>query len=239
MPTYIVTGANRGLGLEFVRQLAKDSANTIIATSRSSSTDLTDVKKVGSKTTHFLTCDTGSLDSIKSFVSEVKSQLSGTKIDYLINNAGINTVPEQTALSINPSDLDEQIRVNVIGPAKTTQFLLEAGLLADNVRIVNMSSGLGSMAVSLSITPRKCATYSISKAALCALSVQQSGEVREKLKGAVVVAMDPGWVKTRMGGEGAVLEPEESIGGMLKCIHGLGEGENGKFFTYTGVEVPW
>ena len=51
--------------------------------------------------------------------------------------------------------------------------------------------------------------------------------------------MDPGWVKTRMGGEGAMIEAEESIGGMLRCVHGLGEGDNGKFFTYTGKEVPW
>lgn len=130
--------------------------------------------------------------------------------------------------------------MNVIGPAKTTEFLLGAGLFAPDARIVNMSSGLGSMAVSLSISPRKCATYSISKAALNALTVQQSGEVVEKLGGgAVVICMDPGWVKTRMGGSGAVLEPEESIGGMLKCIHGLEEGSNGKFFTYTGKEVPW
>ena len=103
-----------------------------------------------------------------------------------------------------------------------------------------MTSGLGSMHVSLSITPRKCATYSISKSALNALTVQQSGELREKLgPKCVVVCMDPGWVKTRMGGEGAVLEPEESISGMLKCVQGLGEGDNGKFFTYTGKEVPW
>ena len=55
----------------------------------------------------------------------------------------------------------------------------------------------------------------------------------------VVVCMDPGWVKTRMGGEGAVLMPEESIGGMLRCVHGLKGEDNGKFYTYTGEEVPW
>lgn len=102
-----------------------------------------------------------------------------------------------------------------------------------------MSSGLGSMAVSLSIEPRKAATYSISKAGLNALTVQQSGEVAQKLGRGVVICMDPGWVETRMGGSRAVLEPEESISGMLKCIHGLEEGSNGKFFTYTGKEVPW
>ena len=102
-----------------------------------------------------------------------------------------------------------------------------------------MTSGLASMSVSLGISPRRCATYSISKAALNALTVQQSGHVREKLSEVVVVCMDPGWVKTRMGGDGAVLMPEESIGGMLRCVVGLGEGDNGRFFTYTGEEVAW
>lgn len=240
MPTYIVTGANRGLGLEFTRQLAQSADNTIIATSRSSSSDLSDVKKVASKTTHFLICDTGDVSSIKSFAEEVKKTLEGKKIDYLINNAGINSKPEQTALSIGPEDLYEQMRVNVIGPAKTAEFLIAQELLAPNAKIINMSSGLGSVQVSMNITPRKCATYSISKAALNSLTAQQSGEFREKLgKECVVVSMDPGWVKTRMGGAGAVLEPEESIGGMLKCVHGLKTEDNGKFFTYTGKEVPW
>jgi NAD(P)-dependent dehydrogenase (short-subunit alcohol dehydrogenase family) len=233
------TGANRGLGLEFVRQLSLDESNTILACVRTLSSDLGDLMKVASSSTKILTCDTGSLGSIRSFVSEASKALNGAKIDFLLNNAGINSVPEQTSLSIDPSDLDENIRVNVIGPAKTTQFLLEAGLLSPSARIVNMSSGLGSMAVSLSIEPRKCATYSISKAALNALTVQQSGEVREKLGKAVVVCMDPGWVKTRMGGKGAVLEAEKSIGGMLKCMHGLTDESNGKFFTYTGEEVKW
>jgi len=233
------TGANRGLGLEFVRQLSQSDDNTIFACVRSSSADLGDLKKAASPSTQILTCDTGSQDSIHSFVTEAGKALNGSKIDFLLNNAGVNSVPEQTSLSINPADLDENIRVNVIGPAKTTQFLLEAELMSSSARIVNMSSGLGSMAVSLSIEPRKCATYSISKAALNALTVQQSGEVREKLGKAVVICMDPGWVKTRMGGVGAVLEPEESIGGMLKCVHGLTDESNGKFFTYTGKEVPW
>lgn len=203
MATYLITGANRGLGLEFVRQLAQNQDNTILACARSSSSDLTDLKKVASSKTHFLTCDTGDLSSIQTLPDQI-SKL-GVKLDYLLNNAGINSVPHQTSLSIEPKDLDENIRVNVVGPAKTTQYLLEAGLLAKDVRIMNMTSGLGSMAVSLSIEPRKCATYSISKAALNSLTVQQSGEVREKLGGAVVICMDPGWVKTRMGGEGAVL----------------------------------
>lgn len=240
MPTYLVTGANRGLGFEFIRQLAADSSNTIFACVRSQFVNLSDLEKISSKQIHTLVCDTGSIDSIRNLPSQVlKTLASGQKLDYVINNAAINSVPEQTSLSLEPKDLEEQMRVNVIGPAKTTQFLLENELLSPAVRIVNMTSGLGSMSVSLSITPRKCAAYSISKSAVNALTVQQSGEVREKLGEAIVVCVDPGWVKTRMGGDGAVLEPEESVGGMLKCIHGLEDGSNGKFYTYTGEEVPW
>lgn len=239
MPIYVITGANRGLGLEFVRQLSQDFSNTIIATIRSSSTDTSDLKAVAPKSTHILVCNTGDSASISSFAKELEKTLSGQKVDFLLNNAGVNSVSHQNALTIGEKDLHNEIQINVLGPATTVSTLVSAGLLSDNVRLMNMTSGLGSMERSLSINPRKCATYSISKGALNMLTVHQSGDLKEKLKGVVVICMDPGWVKTRMGGDGAILEPEVSIGGMLKVVHGLKEGDNGKFFTYDGSEVPW
>ena len=71
------------------------------------------------------------------------------------------------------------------------------------------------------------------------LTVHQAADIKDKLPGAVVVCMDPGWVKTRMGGDGAILERQDSIEGMLKCLHGLGKEDTGKFYTYTGEGVPW
>jgi NAD(P)-dependent dehydrogenase (short-subunit alcohol dehydrogenase family) len=239
MPIYCITGANRGLGLEFVRQIAASPKNTILALSRSLSSDLSDLKAVAHSNTHILECDTGDLNSIQAFVKKASSVLSGKKIDFLFNNAGINSHPEQSSLSLGPEDVYNQIRINVIGPAKVVEFLLAADLLSSNVRITNMTSGLGSMQRSLGMTPRKCTGYSISKAALDMLAVHQSGDLKDKLPGAVVIVMDPGWVKTRMGGSGAVLEPEVSIGGMLKIVHGLSEADNGRFYTYTGEQVPW
>lgn len=239
MPVYCITGANRGLGLEFVRQIGQDSSNTIIATIRSSSTEINDLKAVTSKNTHILVCNTSDSSSIASFTSELGKTLSGQKIDFLINNAGVNSVPQQNVLSIGEKDLHNEIQINVLGPATTVSSLLSASLFSGDARIINMTSGLGSMEKSLSISPRKCATYSISKAGLNMVTVHQSGNLREKLKGVVVICMDPGWVKTRMGGDGAILEPEESIGGMLKVVRGLKEGDNGKFFTYDGSVVPW
>lgn len=248
MPVYCITGANRGLGLEFVRQLASSPDNTILALTRSLSSDLADLKAASapSAKTHILECDTGNPDSIQAFVAAAQQLLdpTSTKIDYLINNAGVNLKSWQSSLTLEPEDLIQQMRVNVLGPAKMVALLHAASLLSPAVRVANLTSGLASMTESLGApgnTSRKCCGYSISKAALNMLAVHQSGDLREKggLTDAVVIVIDPGWVKTRMGGQGAFLEPEESIAGMLKVLHGLGDADNGAFYHYNGARKPW
>lgn len=131
--------------------------------------------------------------------------------------------------------MHEHITVNVIGPAKVVEVL--APHLQKGSLVMNMTSGLGSIGRTISDIGSKCTVYSISKGALNMLAVHQSFNLKDK--GVRVIVMDPGWVKTRMGGEGAILEPEESIGGMLKTIHGLGESDTAQFYTYTGEKVPW
>jgi len=240
MPVYCITGTNRGLGLEFVRQLAQSSDNTIIAAVRSLSSDLTDLKAVVSPTTHILECDTGKVPSIHTFVKSVARILGNEKkIDFLLNSAGVNLASKQSSLSLGPDEVQAQIAINVIGPAKMVELLLDAGLLSDNVRVLNMSSGQGSLQRSSEIKPRKCAGYSISKAALNMLTVHQSEDLKQHLPGAVVISMDPGWVKTRMGGEGAVLEASQSIGDMLRVLHGLTAEDTGVFFHHSGEKIPW
>jgi NAD(P)-dependent dehydrogenase (short-subunit alcohol dehydrogenase family) len=240
MPVYCITGANRGIGLEFVRQLAQSSENTILAGIRTLTSDLTDLKAVASPSTHILECDSSSVQSIHGFVKEVARVLgSDKKVDYLLNVAGVNIASWQSSLTLGPDDLQAQIAINVIGPAKMVELLLDAGLLSQDVRVLNMTSGLGSMQRSSEIKPRKCAGYSISKAGLNMLTVHQSEDLKPHLPGAVVICMDPGWVKTRMGGEGAMLEPSHSVGSMLGVLHGLKEEDNGKFYHYTGEVVPW
>lgn len=241
MPVYVITGTNRGIGLEFTRQLAASPTNTILATVRSLSSDLGALRAIASPTTHILECDTSHLESIHSFAKAAAHILApaNLKIDYLINNAAINAASWQSSLTLNPDDVHAQIQTNVLGPAKTVEFLLGMGLLSDNVRILNMTSGLASLEVSGEMVPRKAAGYSISKAALNMLAVHQAEDLKDKLPGVVVIVMDPGWVKTRMGGQGAMLEPEESVGGMLKVLGELTVEDNGKFFGRDGKEIPW
>ncbi|ERT00943.1 uncharacterized protein SPSK_07925 [Sporothrix schenckii 1099-18] len=247
MPTYCILGTNRGLGLEFVRQLAKSPDNTIIATVRPNA-DRTDLDAVASPTTHIVECDVSSVQSVHIFANQVARNVladstgpSHTKIDFLIVNAGINgTPPDQDSLSLNPVLLTEQMAVNVVGPAKVVEFLVDREALAPTVRILNMTSGLGSLALSATMEPRKSIGYSLTKAALNMLTVHQGYDVRARgLSQAVVIAMDPGWVKTRLGGDGALLEPSDSVSGMLKVLHGLKDEDNVTFFGKDGERKPW
>lgn len=145
MPTYIITGANRGLGLEFVRQLSSDKSNTVIAAVRSLKGDLDDLRRLASQAeakVQILECNTSDINSIHAFGDQVKEALGGKQIDYLLNNAGINATPEQTSLDITAESLREHIDVNVTGPAETLKTLLP--YLGKGSVVLNMTSGLGS-----------------------------------------------------------------------------------------------
>ena len=242
MPVYCITGTNRGLGLEFVKQLAQTiTNNTIIATAQAGA-DLGDLHAVASPSTHILECDVSSVSSIYSFVQEAGRILGGDgpgKVDFLLNNAGVSLSGWRNSLALDLDELQTQFTINVVGPAKVVQLLLGADLLSHGVRIINISSHLGSMQFCSGVKPRSYAGYSISKAALNMLTVRQSEDVKEVLAGAVVISMAPGLVKTRMGGEEAVLEPSESIAGMLRTIHCLGSEDTGSSFQYTGEKLAW
>jgi NAD(P)-dependent dehydrogenase (short-subunit alcohol dehydrogenase family) len=238
MPTYVITGSNRGLGLEFVRQLADDGSNHIICGTRSVASDLSALKRLqnGSSKIEIMECDTSSLESISSFANHVIASLGpSSKIDFLLNNAGINSHPDQRSLSITPEALSAQMTTNVLGPAKTVEYLQP--LLKKGSVVMNMTSGLSSMSYSGSKTDNSATTYSLSKAALNMLTVHQAIDLKDE--GVIFVCMDPGWVKTDMGGDEAPLVQEESISGMLKCLKGLGSGDSGRFYGYDGKEKAW
>ena len=145
MPTYVLTGANRGLGLEFARQITQDGSNTLIAAVRSLQGELDDLKQLASKASgkiHILECNTADLKSIHSFGNAIKEPLGGNQIDYLLNNAGINATPQQTSLDMTAESLREHVDINVMGPAETVKVLLP--YLGKGSIILNMTSGLGS-----------------------------------------------------------------------------------------------
>lgn len=199
MPTWLITGANRGLGLEFVTQLSKDASNTIIAASRSMSREtLAGLEALDNKPRlHILECDTSSPPSIEALGKSITTLLdsSDSKIDYLLNNAGVNVASQQTSLTVTPTAILENVQTNVVGPAMIVQ-VLEKHLKAGAV-VMNMTSGLGSMADAVAAETAKCTAYSISKAGVNMLTLHQASELRGR--GVVVVCVDPGVSSSSLG----------------------------------------
>jgi NAD(P)-dependent dehydrogenase (short-subunit alcohol dehydrogenase family) len=242
--TWLVTGANRGIGLEIVRQLSVRTEVNIIATVRSLSprppqTSLFEMGSKYPKRLSILELDVSSLDSISAFVSTVSAS-QHTKIDFLLNNAGMNA-DYQNSQNFSPEKFQQAMNVNVVGPAKLTSALVEAKLVSAGSVVMNMSSSFGSVTLRIGRNaqhvPTRVTAYCISKAALNMLTAHQAADLQAKA--ITVIAMDPGWVKTDMGGAGAALEPEDSVAGILKVLDGLTENDSGKYYTYTGEELPW
>lgn len=237
MPTYFLTGANRGIGLEFVRQLSGSPSNNLIAAVRSLKNDLAELQALAKEhpNVHVIECDVSSPDSLSSLEFRVAEILSktGENLNYIFNVAGINATSSDTSLNIDPQSLQRHMDVNVLGPAKIVEKLRR--YLARGAVVMNLTSGLGSLTVAGDVT--KCCTYSISKAAQNMLSLHQAKDL--KRNHSIVICMDPGWVKTRMGGKGAMVEPEVSIAGMLDVVKNLKKEDSGKFFRFDGGLVPW
>lgn len=241
MPVYVITGASRGLGFEWVRQLSLVAQNTVIAAVRTASPpppSLASLKQSSPAIIHILPCDTGSSVSITDFGNSIGSVLGADEnIDYLVNNAGMSTPqPHPNSLGLEADDLTVHMNVNVVGPARVVAALLP--YMRRGSMVVNISSALGSTTRTGVMPFTMHTAYSISKAALNMLSVHQALDLRPYA--IIVVALDPGWVRTDLTqGEDAPLRPEESVAGMLKTIHLLNGNASGRFYTFNGRESSW
>lgn len=229
----LVTGANRGLGLELVRQLLADGAR-VVATCRQpgKATALNTLAAEHPGHLKVLPLDVADARSRDELVREWPMAAGdGALIGLLVNNAGVLHSGERFG-TLSADTLDDSLRTNVTGPLLLTQAL--APLLADGARVANLSSQLGSIANTAHFgTP----SYAISKAALNMATVQLAHALRER--GIVVVALHPGWVRTDMGGAGASETPEDSVAGLRRVIDGLGEADSGSFLDWTGASLPW
>lgn len=221
--TYLVTGANRGLGLEFARQLSA-RGDRVLATARDPDS-ATELKRCVERVYALDVTDPASVDALgKALASET--------IDVLINNGGV--FPGQHKIEEMDFDaLANAFAVNSIGPMRVVKALLGSVRRSSSKRIVNISTQMGSIARA----DGGAYAYRSSKAALNMLTKLLGQELRDE--GIVCVALHPGWVKTRMGGEKAPLTPEESIAGMLRVIDGLRPEQTGAFLDYKGETLPW
>lgn len=229
----LVTGANRGIGLALTRELLS-LGHHVIAAARDpdAAEELQKLKKESPDTLRPVALDIASEKS----VSELESALAGvTSIDALVNNAGL--FPEEGDESIGTIDLahfQSAFETNVVGTARITRALLPLLERGDCPRIVNISSGAGSISDK---TDHAYYAYSTSKAALNMFTRALAAELQPR--GICVVAMTPGWVKTRMGGDNAPLSPEESARAIAKTVLDLTLEKTSLFLERDGRECRY
>ena len=219
MATYLVTGANRGIGLEYCRQL-KQRGDNVIAVCRSMSDELKDVD-VQVETDVDITSD--------SSVATLVKKLDGKQLDILINNAGI--VERVSLDNLDFDSIRRQFEVNAVGPLRLTQALLKN--LKSGSKIVMMTSRMGSIDDN---TSGGSYGYRMSKVALSMAGKSLSEDL--KSKGIPVAILHPGLVQTRMTGFSGITT-EESVKGLLTRIDELNMENTGTFWHSNGEVLPW
>ena len=230
MPSVLVTGSNRGLGLEWCRQYA-EAGLRVYATCRhpESAAEL-----------HALAAAHPAISVHRLDVTQPESvyalrvELRDAPIDVLVNNAGLYLEKYARTEALRYDEWQQTFEVNALGPMRVTEALLEAVARSEKRLVVAITSHMGSIA---EITAPGDYYYRSSKAALNAAMKGLSLALQER--GIGVLLLHPGWVRTRMGGWDAPLTPEESVAGMRTLVEHFDMGRTGRFFRYNDTELPW
>jgi NAD(P)-dependent dehydrogenase (short-subunit alcohol dehydrogenase family) len=223
----VITGASRGLGLALVARYATRPDAHVYALARNLA-EAGDLHALVAQQRDRITPIAFDVAD-PAAITGLRDALDVDRIDLLINNAGMPSRVEFGDLVSD--DLDAIFRVNVFAPLLITQVL--APLLPSGSRIVNISSVLGSIARAGS----GYLAYGMSKAALNMLSRKLASELRPA--GVAVLALHPGWVRTRMGGSDAALDIDAAVDGMVRVIDAFDLERSGSFLAYDGSELPW
>mgnify|MGYP006273717863 CR=1 FL=1 len=229
----LVTGANRGIGLEWIRQLAPRT-DRLYATCRhpDAATKLNALTQAHPDTVRIVPLDVADPESIAQAAALVADETDA--LDLLINNAGVDGGAGQDGFAnTNMETLVNTFRINTAGPHLMTQAFADLLQAAPEATVVNITSQLGSIANTQGGTWQ---SYKISKAALNMATRLQAGSLGDSV---TVVAMHPGWVQTDMGGPNARVTPQDAVAGMMEVIDALGPEDHGAFRTFDGGSLPW
>ena len=231
MPSVLITGANRGLGLEFATQyLSADWQVYATCRQPESAEALQALARSRKERLEILAMDVTSAPTI----AQAAAAMRGRTIDVLLNGAGTIGKPGQRTGKVDYANWAQVLDVNTMGPLRVTEAFLENVARSDRKLVVTITSGLGSLADN---TSGGAIAYRSSKAAVNMVMRSVAIDVAER--GVASVVVNPGWVRTDMGGANAPLTPAESVSALRKLIETLGRQQSGKFFNYDGREYPW
>ena len=232
-PLALVTGANRGIGLELTQQLLR-RAYRVVATCRSpdNATELRKIRQSFPKQLEILTVEVDNPDDRKSLYAYFRQTHS--VVDLLINNAGI--AHWDKLKDVSEDRILESIKVNALAPLAITKDMLPFLERSKNPRVVMMSSRVGSLRLTQE-KGFKGFAYPISKVALNMVGMQLAETLKPKKIS--VLMQSPGWVRTDMGGPDATSSVSESVRGMLDVFEKATLAQTGHFFAETGDLIPW
>jgi NAD(P)-dependent dehydrogenase (short-subunit alcohol dehydrogenase family) len=233
MQRVFITGANRGLGLEIVRQYLERGDHVFAAARKFDAVEQYDGKYKGTLTK--ITLDVNNMDEITAAAQTVRQSVNA--IDILINNAAINPREPvyRTLGSLEAEALAHEIHINAIAPLMIAQAFVDLLKNGTNPKLINITSQQGSM--QLKTGAGGPYAYSISKAALNMATRLLAGDLASS--GVVTMMIHPGWVQTDMGGGGATLSAPESASSLLKIIDNLTSKDNGRFFNINRQDHMW
>jgi NAD(P)-dependent dehydrogenase (short-subunit alcohol dehydrogenase family) len=233
----LVTGANRGLGLELCRQLLAQGGRVIAACRHpGKATALNTLAGEYPGRLHVTPLDVAEPKSHAALARELPLLTEGESLDLLINNAGVLRGGERYG-SVQAVDLETSFRTHALGPFLLVQTL--TAQLAEGARVANISSEIGSIGLRQAGLHQEFRTpsYAIGKAAQNMATSLLAQALAPR--GIVVVALHPGWVRTDMGTDRATLSPQESAHGLLQVIGGLKAQDSGAFLDWQGQTLPW
>lgn len=231
MSTVLITGANRGLGLEFTRQYAAAGWRVHAACRNPATADALNgvaSESSGAVTVHSLDVTDGGR------IAAVADALRDEPVDVLINNAGVYGERGGSFGDIDYASWEDTLRTNVLGPMRVAEAFVGQVVRGERRVIACISSTMGSIAENSS---GGSYVYRSSKAALNAVVKSLALDLADR--GIAVVAFHPGWVATDMGGAKASLSPAESVGALRTQIDRLTPADTGRFLNYDGSEIPW
>ena len=228
----LVTGAARGLGLEFCRQLLeRQDVKTVVATVRDAtkSVNLRELSEKNKERLHIVEASVTDDASLTALADAVRG-VGVEKLDAVVNNAGVGLSGGVKIGDLNFEAFRESFEVNTIGPFRILQSLVS--LHAENLKTLQLTSLMGSVADN---TSGGSLAYRASKAALNAITKSYAIDHPKQN----ILSMHPGWVRTDMGGPNALIDVETSVKGMLGVFFSATREMSGGFYDYQGNQLPW
>ena len=226
----LITGTNRGIGLEFVKHYIKNNEK-VIATcrNRNSAKDLLELENTTNNLS-LVELDVSNPNSINNFTSKI----AGLPIDTFISNAGVSGPKNIEFGNFDAKEWLDVFNINTIAPLIITQKILKNLRLGKDKKLVFISSKVGSIEDN---TSGGMYIYRTSKTALNQVIKSLSIDLKED--NFIVVALHPGWVQTDMGGPNALIDTKTSVKGLIEVIDNLTPKNSGKFYNYDGSPIPW